>query len=159
MFFTTYYNSPIGLLEIKAHEDMISSVMFAEAQTFETEIVPVLEACVDQLDQYFSGTLNSFSLPVQQQGTPFQQQVWKTLEQIPYGETESYLQVSRRLGNEKSIRAVGAANGRNKLSIIVPCHRVIGSGGELTGYAGGLWRKQWLLEHEQRYGKGILRLF
>jgi methylated-DNA-[protein]-cysteine S-methyltransferase len=159
MVATSYYKSPIGLLEIKAQDDMISSVLFADAKAAETELVPVVEACMDQLDRYFSGILNSFDLPVQQQGTLFQQQVWKTLEQIPYGETESYLQLSRRLGNEKSIRAVGAANGKNKIFIIVPCHRVVGSGGELTGYAGGLWRKQWLLEHEQRFGKGILRLF
>lgn len=96
---------------------------------------------------------------MQQIGTAFQQKVWEELTHIPYGETLSYLELSRRIGDVKAIRAVGTANGRNNLSIVVPCHRVIGQNGQLTGYGGGLWRKDWLLKHEAKWAKGVLTLF
>lgn len=114
-----------------------------------TEVIPEeLEDVVYQLQEYFRGERKIFDLVLQPEGTDFQKKVWRALEEIPYGSTVSYLELSRDLGNEKAIRAVAAANGRNPLWIIVPCHRVIGSDGSLTGYAGGLWRKKWLLEHE-----------
>lgn len=159
MNFTAYYPSPIGLLEIKADEEAITSLVFVEKAESPQVVSPLLEQCMAQLAAYFEGTLTSFQLPIRQAGTAFQQQVWHCLMQIPYAATRSYHQLSCAIGNEKSIRAVGTANGRNKICIIVPCHRVIGADGKLTGYAGGLWRKQWLLEHEQQFGRGVLRLF
>ena len=114
-----------------------------------TEIVPeVLEEAVYQINEYFEGKRTDFDLLLNPSGTDFQQRVWKELLQIPYGTTVSYLQLSKTLGDVKAIRAVAAANGKNPLWIVVPCHRVIGSDGSLTGYAGGLSRKKWLLEHE-----------
>ncbi|HEY6083038.1 MAG TPA: methylated-DNA--[protein]-cysteine S-methyltransferase, partial [Chitinophagaceae bacterium] len=112
---------------------------------------PVLKECIQQLDDYFSGSRTVFELDMEQQGTSFQQKVWAELMNIPFGKTISYIELARRIGNEKSIRAVGTANGSNNICIMVPCHRVIGSNGKLVGYGGGLWRKQWLLEHEQKF--------
>lgn len=119
----------------------------------------VLNSCIQQLDQYFSGKELHFKLPLQQDGTPFQQSVWNALLKINPGETNSYLQLSKNLGNPKAIRAVGTANGANAIAIIVPCHRVIGSQGKLVGYGGGLWRKKWLLDHEAKYCHGVQELF
>jgi methylated-DNA-[protein]-cysteine S-methyltransferase len=107
-----------------------------------------LADCVKQLQEYFQGTRQEFELLLNPQGTAFQKQVWQQLATIPYGKTSTYLTVARAVSGEKAIRAVGGANGRNPLGILVPCHRVIGSDGSLTGYAGGLWRKEWLLQHE-----------
>ena len=112
---------------------------------------PLVRDTLQQLAAYFSGSLKDFSLPLDPVGTPFQQQVWAELLRIPYGETRSYLQQAESLGNAKAVRAVAAANGQNKISVIIPCHRVIGSSGTLTGYAGGLERKAWLLAHERRH--------
>ena len=103
-----------------------------------------------QLAAYFDGTLTAFDLPIDMRGTPFQLQVWEALRSIPFGETVSYAEIARRIGNATAVRAVGAANGRNPVSIIVPCHRVIGADGSLTGYGGGIERKKWLLAHEER---------
>ena len=122
-------------------------------------MLPVVAQCVNQLDEYFQAKRKVFELALAPQGTDFQKRVWAQLLEIPYGETVSYLDVARAIGNAKSIRAVGAANGANPLSIIVPCHRVIGSDGKLTGYGGGLWRKEWLLNHERRHSSGQLPLF
>lgn len=105
-----------------------------------------------QLDEYFAGTRRNFDLPLHPHGTDFQQRVWQSLRAIPYAATCSYSDIATSIGNPKGVRAVGLANGRNPISIIVPCHRVIGSDGSLTGYGGGIERKQWLLAHEQRYG-------
>jgi methylated-DNA-[protein]-cysteine S-methyltransferase len=118
-----------------------------------------LKKCAEQLDEYFLGKRIEFNLPLQQHGTEFQLKVWNELLNIPFGETINYLTLAKRIGNLKSIRAVGTANGRNNISIVVPCHRVIGSDGSLTGYSGGLWRKQWLLEHENKYANGVNLLF
>jgi methylated-DNA-[protein]-cysteine S-methyltransferase len=124
-------------------------VLFVEAEApGSTELPACLEACVAQLAEYFRGERQQFELPLAPRGTTFQQQVWEQLKTIPFGKTASYLQVARAISGEKAIRAVGAANGRNPLCLVVPCHRVIGSDGSLTGYAGGLWRKEWLLRHE-----------
>jgi methylated-DNA-[protein]-cysteine S-methyltransferase len=109
----------------------------------------ILQICLTQLDEYFQGDRQVFTIPTEQSGTVFQQQVWQQLSQISYGETRSYSDIARQIGNRTAVRAVGAANGRNQLWLVIPCHRVIGSNGQLSGYAGGVWRKQWLLEHEQ----------
>ncbi len=111
---------------------------------------PVLLQTILQLDEYFAGRRKQFSLPLSPAGTAFQQKVWQQLIQIPFAETITYLHVAKRLGNVKSIRAAASANGKNPLAIIIPCHRVVGADGKLTGYAGGLHRKQWLLEHEAK---------
>lgn len=113
----------------------------------------------EQLIEYFNGNRRVFELPVVQEGTPFQQKVWQALMEIPFGKTLSYLELSRRLGDPKAIRAVAAANGKNNVAIVVPCHRVIGSNNQLVGYAGGLWRKKWLLEHEKKIACGVMTLF
>ena len=114
---------------------------------------------MQQLQEYFDGKRTDFDLPLQQEGSAFQQSVWAVLNDISYGKTVSYLQLSKRIGNAKAIRAVGITNGKNAISIIVPCHRVIGSNGSLTGYGGGLWRKQWLPEHEAKFANGVQQLF
>ena len=140
---------PLGFTKISGDEDGITSVTVLNSEEKITDIIPeVLEDCVEQLNDYFEVTRQQFSLKLNPEGTPFQKQVWKFLEQIPYGKTISYLELSKQLGDVKAIRAVANANGKNPIWIIIPCHRVIGSNGSLTGYAGGLHRKQWLLEHE-----------
>jgi methylated-DNA-[protein]-cysteine S-methyltransferase len=114
---------------------------------------------MEQLIQYFAGQRRVFELPLAQEGTAFQQQVWNLLMGIPFGKTISYIQLAIQAGDPKSTRAVASANGRNNIAIIVPCHRVIGAKGELTGYAGGLPRKRWLLEHERKVAFGVQTLF
>jgi methylated-DNA-[protein]-cysteine S-methyltransferase len=109
-----------------------------------------LESCVSQLDAYFAGTLRDFSVPLSLEGTEFRRRCWAALRDIPYGETRSYRDIAKATGNIKAVRAVGGANHNNPVSIIVPCHRVIGSDGSMTGYGGGLWRKEWLLNHERK---------
>jgi len=164
-----FYPSPLGPLKINIHENCISEIIFSDdkndmnndqsEENFLVENKEVFEKCKKQFDEYFSGKRKNFDLPVKQSGTSFQEKVWNELVKIPFGKTISYLQLSQHIGNVKSIRAVGTANGKNNLSIVVPCHRVIGSDGSLTGYAGGLWRKQWLLEHENKYANGVHLLF
>lgn len=148
-FYTTYYSSPVGHILITGTETCITTALFCEEAGQESGNLPdVVKNCAQQLDEYFSGNRKSFELPMQPAGTNFQQQVWQQLKSIDYGSTVSYMDVARAVSGEKAIRAIGAANGRNPICIIVPCHRVIGSDGSLTGYAGGLWRKEWLLKHE-----------
>ncbi|APX98996.1 methylated-DNA--[protein]-cysteine S-methyltransferase [Lacinutrix venerupis] len=149
---TCYINSPLGITKIVGDQDGIASVSVLNKNEKVSDIIPeVLEDCVLQLKEYFQGEREIFSLKLNPKGTIFQERVWAALQTIPYGKTTSYLQLSRQLGDEKAIRAVANANGKNPLWIIVPCHRVIGSDSSLTGYAGGLHRKQWLLEHESPY--------
>ncbi|MBI5729667.1 MAG: methylated-DNA--[protein]-cysteine S-methyltransferase [Ignavibacteriales bacterium] len=112
---------------------------------------PYIEKCVEQLDEYFKGERKIFDLRLEPERTGFQKRVWDELLKIPYGETRSYMEITKLLGDPKAIRAVANANGQNKISIIIPCHRVIGSDGSLTGYGGGLWRKKWFLDHEQKF--------
>ena len=158
--FTTYYHSPVGVMEIKGTSTHVASILYREeAPEMDAAIPPVLQVCVEQLSEYFAGVRQVFTLPFAQTGTDFQQKVWQALAWIQYGETVSYMNIALKLGDAKSIRAVGNANGKNKLNLVVPCHRVIGSNGKLVGYGGGLWRKQWLLEHEAKIAKGILSLF
>jgi methylated-DNA-[protein]-cysteine S-methyltransferase len=149
---TCIINSPLGFTKIVGNEDGIGSVTVLNSEEKITDIIPVeLEDCVIQLNEYFEGSRKQFDLKLNAIGTDFQKRVWNQLEQIPYGKTTSYLDLSKQLGDVKAIRAVANANGKNPLWIIVPCHRVIGSDGSLTGYAGGLHRKKWLLEHESPY--------
>ncbi|MGV8813386.1 MAG: methylated-DNA--[protein]-cysteine S-methyltransferase [Gelidibacter sp.] len=133
-------------------EDGIASISILDSEEKETDIIALeLEDCARQLNEYFEGIRTQFDLQLNPEGTEFQKNVWNLLQTIPYGKTISYLQLSQQLGDVKAIRAVANANGKNPLWIVVPCHRVIGSDGSLTGYAGGLQRKQWLLEHESPY--------
>lgn len=118
-----------------------------------------IQNCIKQLNEYFAGKRKDFQLPVTQYGTEFQKRVWNELLQIPYGKTISYQELSKRIGNVKAVRAAGTCNGNNKQCIVVPCHRVIGSNGDLTGYSGDLWRKKWLLQHEAKYEYGVRELF
>lgn len=145
-------NSPLGFTKICGDADGINSVSILNSEEKTTDIIPViLEDCVIQLNEYFEGSRKQFDLKLNPQGTAFQKKIWKLLQDIPYGKTTTYLELSKQYGDVKAIRAVANANGKNPLWIIVPCHRVIGSDGSLTGYAGGLHRKQWLLEHESPY--------
>jgi methylated-DNA-[protein]-cysteine S-methyltransferase len=156
--YTCYMDSPVGAIEISGDEDFVSTVSFVDAIKSDTEHLPrVIRDCRRQLEEYFAGTRKEFILLLSQSGTDFQRQVWTELCHIPYGKTISYLQLAEKIGDVKSIRAVGTANGKNELAIIVPCHRVIGSNGTLVGYAGGLERKKWLLDFESR-GTGQQRL-
>lgn len=158
---TAFYPSPIGLLEIQCTESHISSIEFIDNTVLSSTLPEqnsLLRQCWQQLDEYFAGTRKEFTLPVYQEGTDFQKQVWTQLMAIPYGTTISYAALSKQLGDIKKIRAVGTTNGKNKLAIVVPCHRVIGSNQQLTGYAGGLWRKRWLLDHEAKFTPGVRQL-
>ena len=145
-------NTPLGYTKIEGDPDGISSVTVLDSEETPSDIIPEeLQDCVYQLHEYFDGSRKTFDLKLNPSGTEFQKRVWNKLLDIPYGKTASYLDLSKQLGDVKAIRAVANANGKNPLWIIVPCHRIIGSDGSLTGYAGGLHRKQWLLEHEAPY--------
>lgn len=167
---TFFYNSPVGTLAITCNTHAVESLLFTDAEPAAKNFsnpalpatVPAFETskkCLQQLDDYFAGKNFLFTLNIRQSGTDFQQAVWSALSTIKPGTTISYLQLSRQLGNTKAIRAAGTANGKNKVAIIIPCHRVIGSNGKMVGYAGGLWRKQWLLEHEAKFLAGMQLLF
>lgn len=145
---TAHIKTPLGIATIIGDENGIFSITVADEQTIPTIIPNVLQEAVAQLNEYFDGERTDFTLKLNPKGTEFQQKVWSALLEIPYGKTRTYLEQSKILGDVKAIRAVASANGKNPLWIVVPCHRVIGSDGSLTGYAGGLWRKKWLLEHE-----------
>ena len=142
-------NTPLGLTEIQGDENGISKIYIRDENVEITSIIPSkLKEAVLQLQEYFEGKRTHFTFLLHPSGTEFQKKVWQELLNIPFGKTCSYLELSKKLGDVKAIRAVAAANGKNPLWIVVPCHRVIGADGSLTGYAGGLWRKKWLLEHE-----------
>ncbi len=143
-----YYQSPIGLIEIAGTSGAIHSLDFVERQRENYASNGMMKGVVQQIREYFNGTRSEFDLAIDPQGTAFQKAVWRQLLRIPFGETASYGDIARAIGNPKAVRAVGGANGRNPISIVVPCHRIIGSDGSLTGYGGGLWRKEWLLKHE-----------
>lgn len=162
-----FYHSPIGIIKITVSGSYIIELIYIKEESgtppetikLSAEEKKAIQTCITQFDEYFSGRRKIFDLPIKQQGTQFQQKVWNELIKIPFGKTISYLQLAQRLGNAKSIRAAASANGRNKLNIIVPCHRVIGSDGSLTGYGGGLHRKKWLLDHEAKFEHGRNTLF
>lgn len=143
-------HTPLGQAKISGDRDGIKSVVvLSSEEPTSTEIPEELEDCVSQLKEYFEGERTSFNLKLNPDGTDFQKKVWKELNKISFGKTISYLELAKRMGDVNTIRAVAAANGKNPLWIITPCHRVIGSDGSLVGYAGGLSRKAWLLNHEQ----------
>ena len=148
--FFAYCDSPIGLLEICGTRDYIKSVFFQDNNIREASETPaLLKDCIRQFDEYFKKLRTEFDLPLQPEGTIFQKAVWQALQKVPYGKTASYLDIAKSLKNPKAIRAVGTANGKNPINIIIPCHRIVGSNGNLIGYGGGLWRKKWLLQHEK----------
>ena len=146
--FYGYYESPIGTVEIGGSERVISWLYFVEGYRNDVESCPIIDQTIEQVAAYFNEGQTTFDLPLELKGTDFQRRVWEQLLAIPYGRTVSYQSIADALGNPRAVRAVGAANGQNPISVIVPCHRVIGSNGQLTGYGGGLWRKEWLLRHE-----------
>lgn len=146
---TVFINTPLGFTEIQGDENGISKIhVMNEDVEISTKIPEELKEAVLQLQDYFDGKRTTFTFPLNPSGTDFQKKVWDELLHIPFGKTCSYLDLSKKLGDVKAIRAVASANGKNPLWIVIPCHRVIGSDGSLTGYAGGLWCKKWLLEHE-----------
>lgn len=145
---TLYYSSPVGSIKVCGSDNGVTSVGFVDSEGESTGNHACVKNCLVQLEEYFAGKRHNFTVRLDPGGTSFQKRVWLALQSITYGTTTSYLILSETLGDTKAIRAVGSANGRNPIAIIIPCHRVIGSDGSLTGYAGGLWRKQWLLEHE-----------
>ncbi len=158
--FETYFDSPIGRLEIVGGSSGIRAVSFADGGRRTAcgprprkETHPSLTACYSQLEEYFKGERRVFELELDLRGTDFQMSVWEALLGIPFGLRATYKDIAGMVGNERATRAVGGANHRNPVTIIVPCHRVIGQDGRLTGYGGGLWRKEWLLAHEKRFRK------
>lgn len=147
-----YIHSPLGVTKITGDENGLVSITVLDEEEKITDILPeCLEDAAYQLKEYFEGSRTTFQLDLNPEGTAFQKKVWQALQDIPYGKTVSYLELSKTLGDIKAIRAIAAANGKNPLWIVIPCHRVIGSDGHLTGYAGGLHRKKWLLDHESPY--------
>jgi len=158
--FTTYFASPIGDLKLIADHARLRSIQFDSHSTPDSQHMPlILQQTITQLTEYFAGTRKHFELALAPKGSEFQQKIWKLVERIPYGATASYRDIAQQSGSEKKARAVGLANGKNPIPIIIPCHRVIGSRGQLTGYAGGLERKRFLLLHEQKYSTPQHQLF
>jgi O-6-methylguanine DNA methyltransferase len=159
--YVTYLKSPIGQLKLTADENSVNSIMFVFPDT-EMELEnsnQVLEICKQQLNEYFSGERKEFDVNISQDGTDFQQTVWDELIKISHGKTVSYNHIAEKVGGKNMMRAVGSANGKNLISIIVPCHRVIGSDGKLVGYGGDIWRKKWLLNHERDNSENKWSLF
>ncbi|TDH27503.1 methylated-DNA--[protein]-cysteine S-methyltransferase [Segetibacter sp. 3557_3] len=158
----TYYRSPLGILKICATTQYITEITFIDDETNlepASEITPLLAAAVEQLIEYFNGERRFFDIAVHQNGTVFQSRVWNELIGIQFGKTISYMDLAKKLGDPKAIRAAASTNGKNQLCIVVPCHRVIGTDRGLVGYAGGLWRKKWLLSHENKIANGVQTLF
>lgn len=158
----TYYESPVGVLKVGGTEHFINEVSFIDDQNNVVSSAtsnPLLHQCIEELIEYFNGNRLSFDIPVYQKGTEFQTKVWGELLNIGYGKTISYMSLAKRLGDPNCIRAAASSNGKNHICIIVPCHRVIGSNQSLVGYAGGLWRKKWLLDHENKIANGVQTLF
>jgi methylated-DNA-[protein]-cysteine S-methyltransferase len=152
-----YLETPLGTAEIVGDQSGVVSISVWDSKEKTSEKIPEsLMDCIDQLREYFEGNRQEFNLKLNPQGTDFQKKVWKELLTIPFGKTTTYMKQTLALGNENAIRAVASANGKNPIWIIIPCHRVIGTDGSLTGYAGGLWRKKWLLEHENPSGQTSL---
>jgi methylated-DNA-[protein]-cysteine S-methyltransferase len=158
-----YYDSPIGILKIGGTDAYISEISFAEKEREPAQNIiepsSLIHRCIEQLIEYFSGTRQVFDIPYHQSGTEFQEKVWAKLSEINYGNTFSYADLAKKLGDPKVIRAAAAANGKNKLMIVVPCHRIIGADRSLVGYAGGMPKKKWLLQHEFRIKHGVQTLF
>ena len=153
---TVAINTPLGIAQITGDANGITQISVIDEGDVSSEIPSGLQNAVTELNDYFQGKRTHFDFKLNPKGTEFQQKVWQALLEIPYGKTCSYMDLSKKLGDVKAIRAVASANGKNPLWIVVPCHRVIGTDGFLTGYAGGLWRKKWLLEHESPSGQQTL---
>jgi O-6-methylguanine DNA methyltransferase len=148
----TTYLSPVGIIEIVGIENLITHLLFVDEHPSASDQIPaILNDMKFQLDEYFAGQRKKFDIPILLQGTNFQERVWQELLKIPYGASVSYGEIAQQIGQRNAARAVGHANHLNKLPIIIPCHRVIGKNMKLVGYAGGIWRKEWLLAHEQRF--------
>ena len=145
---TVYIKTPLGIAKITGDENGVTAISVLDDGIVSQQIPTTLQESVSQINEYFEKKRTSFDFKLNPKGTDFQKKVWNALLEIPYGKTRTYLEQSKVLGDVKAIRAVASANGKNPLWIVVPCHRVIGTDGSLTGYAGGLWRKKWLLEHE-----------
>ncbi|SDL57826.1 methylated-DNA--[protein]-cysteine S-methyltransferase [Siphonobacter aquaeclarae] len=157
--YVSYYESPLGWMELRATSEKLTSSRFVSERGKQV-FHPLLGDVQFQLNEYFAGKRKAFDLPLSLEGTAFQQKVWQQLRNLPYAGTISYIALARETGDEKATRAVAAANAKNHIALIVPCHRVIGSDGRPVGYAWEIWRKRWLLQHEQRYsGVGQLWLF
>ena len=148
VIYYSYFKSPIGLVQIGGTASGVTSLGFVERRREKTESHPLVDRAATQIEEYFAGKRQVFDLPIVYEGTNFQERVWGQLLKVPYGRTASYQDIARGIGNLLAVRAVGLANGKNPIALIVPCHRIIGSNGKLVGYGGGLWRKEWLLKHE-----------
>lgn len=146
--YTDYIKTPLGLVEFKASKKGITQLIFCGDKKADVNANEITDCCKQQLIEYFQGQRKAFDVPLDPQGTDFQKLVWQNLLKIPFGKTNTYLDIAKMVNRPKGSQAVGGANGRNPISIIVPCHRVIGTNGTLTGYAGGIERKLWLLDHE-----------
>ncbi|MFN5692192.1 MAG: methylated-DNA--[protein]-cysteine S-methyltransferase [Bacteroidota bacterium] len=159
----TYYESPIGLIRIGGTDTHVTEVLFIDEQEDvihgEPGITEVIHQCTEELIEYFRGTRRTFDIPLFQTGTDYQEIVWKELLNIPYGKTISYQELADAIGDSKATRAVANANGKNKIMILIPCHRVIGSDRSFTGYAGGIWRKKCLFQHDLKTTMGVQTLF
>jgi methylated-DNA-[protein]-cysteine S-methyltransferase len=152
--FKSILKTPIGLLEIRTNQKFLLSVTFVENETQASKYQPdILKQALLELKEYFTGTRKEFKLKISPDGTNFQKLVWDKVEMIPYGSTKTYLDIALQTGSKNNTRAVGLANGKNPIPIIIPCHRVIGTNGKLTGYAGGLEKKKWLLLHEIKHSE------
>jgi O-6-methylguanine DNA methyltransferase len=151
MIFTTDYNSPVGILQLSSDEHRLIGLNFTDkATSIDAGLPLILKNTIRELDEYFAGKRYEFDIPLQMDGSEFQKSVWRQLQKVGYGQTVSYKDIAQGIGNPRAMRAVGLANNRNPVAIIAPCHRVIGSGGKMVGYGGGLWRKEWLLDHERK---------
>lgn len=148
--YVSYIDSPLDYIEIHANKDKIINIEFIEKKRYEDKTNNIIEQAKNQLREYFNGERMMFDLPLQISGTTFQELVWQELVKIPYGQTLSYGDIAKNINNPKASRAVGNANNKNKFSIVIPCHRVIGANGNLVGFGSGVWRKKWLLEHENK---------
>jgi methylated-DNA-[protein]-cysteine S-methyltransferase len=165
LIYSHIYHSPIGAMLLQANEQSISNVQFIDDQQLsnlemeETDSNPIIHQCIDELIEYFGGQRMAFTVPIDQEGTEFQQKVWKELYEVPFGKTLSYGELAKKLGDPKCVRAAASANGKNKIAILIPCHRIIGADQSLVGYAWGKSRKRWLLQHEFRLALGVQTLF
>ncbi len=148
-----YYQSPIGNIEIVADSDSVVELSFTDEKGTDlaADAPEILKEALKQIEEYFQGSRRSFTLKLNAQGTEFQKKVWQQLTQVPYGKTAGYGDIALAVGNHKASRAVGGANNKNRIAIVIPCHRIVGADGSMTGYAGGIWRKEWLLQHEKTH--------
>ena len=149
-YYRSFFHSPIGTIEIRSTIDNIISLQFKDEVKAAEKSPDIIGQCKVELEEYFAGARKNFSVPFHQEGTAFQRKIWDQLQQISYGRTASYLHLATKAGKPSAVRAIGNSNSKNKLLILLPCHRVIGKKGELVGYAGELWRKKWLLNHEAK---------